>query len=139
MCKTKKRIRRLVALGLCLMMLVSTGLMASAATYPYTFSFNLGEGGDKGQVTARNKTNYNSYACIDFSTCNNPSNFSLIYRLRSGTNNTEASELYYLTGTGNRYPAYNSGYGQYNKPYYFRIQTSSSSGFGAYVAGSWMP
>ena len=41
MCKTKKRIRRLVALGLCLMMLVSTGLMASAESYKYVFLFEL--------------------------------------------------------------------------------------------------
>ncbi len=139
MYKTKKRIRRLAALGLCLMMLISTGLMASAANYPYEFYFELKAGGDKQQVAARNKSNYNSFACIRFSMCNNQSNWSLPYRLRSGTNHTAASGLYYCTGISERALDYYSGYGQFNSPYYFKIQTDSSSGLGATVGGSWMP
>lgn len=135
----RKRIRCLVALGLCLMMLISTSLMASAVYFPYDFYFYLKEGGEKKQVDARNKSNYNSYAHIKFSLCNNSSNYSLPYRLRSGTNDTEASKLFYCAGISELDLDYYSGYGQFNKPYYFRIQTSSSSGFGATVGGSWMP
>ncbi len=139
MYKTKKRIRRLIALGLCLMMLVSTGLMASAESYKYVFLFELDAGGQKKSVAAQYKTNYNSYAGVYFSMCYNSSGYSLPYRLRSGTNDTAASDLYYLNGEGNRFMYYNSGYGQYNKPYYFRIQTDSSSKYGATVGGSWTP
>lgn len=139
MCKPKKRIRRLAALSLCLMMLVSTDLLASAAGYKYMFRFSIDAGGEKKSVAAQNKTNYNPYASISFNMCYNSSGFSLPFRLRSGTNHTAASGLYYLNGVGDRFPSYDSGYGQYDKPYYFRIQTDSSSTLGATVEGSWRP
>lgn|GEM_PF-4591674 len=38
----KKRMKRLVVLGLCLMMLVTSNLIANAATYDDSFAFILG-------------------------------------------------------------------------------------------------
>lgn len=138
MLKTKKRIKRLATLGLCLMMLISTGVTANAATkYPDTFSFSLTAKGDKKQTSSVKKTNKNTYACIDVTTCQNSSMYGLPYRLRSGTNGTEASLLYTMAGTGLKCPSYKNGYGQYNYNYYFRIQTDSNSLFNATVKGSW--
>ncbi|MBR3834434.1 MAG: hypothetical protein IKJ73_08945 [Lachnospiraceae bacterium] len=59
--------------------------------------------------------------------------------MRSGTNDDAASDVAALSGTGLKCPTYYSGYGQYNYPYYFRIQTDTSSGYAASVSGTWKP
>jgi len=137
--KTKKGIKRLGALALCLMMLMATGLMVNAATYPNTFSFTLQSGGGKASSATVKKTNSNSYAAIDFTKYSNKSAYGLPFRLRSGTNDTAASALYTLTSATLRCPTYSSGYGLKNYSYYFRIQTDSNSGYVGSVAGSWKP
>ena len=139
MIKKKKRIKRVGVLALCLIMLMTTGIIANAATYENTFSFTLESGGGKSSTSSRTKTNTKNYAAIDFTTYSNKSSYGLCFRLRSGTNDTAASNLYTLSAKGLRCPSYSSGYGQKNFPYYFRIQTDSNSAYSAKVAGSWRP
>lgn len=47
--------------------------------------------------------------------------------------------LYQVVGTGERYPAYYSGYGQKGYKYFIRMQTDSASIYNASVRGGWYP
>lgn len=131
-----KRKIAIVALSMSLMV---SGMVANAATYDSMFDFTMQSHGGKCASASIRKTNTTDTAKIDFATYSNSSSKKLWYRLRSGTNDDPASELYGLNGTGIKSPKYNSGYGQKNYPYYFRIQTDSDSGKSASVSGSWRP
>ena len=135
---TKNWKRRLAVL-LSVMSLMTTGVVVNAALYPNTFYFTLQSGGGKAASASVRKTNSAGYAIIDYDTYSNKSSYGLWYRLRSGTNDDLASDLYELTGIGTKYPYYYSGYGQQDYPYYFRIQTDSNSAYSATVGGSWRP
>lgn len=136
----KKRVRRLIVFGLSLIMLMATGLVVSASKQDVgTFSFNLGPYGDKQDSSVVPKYNNNPTARIVFETCVNPSQYPLYYRLRDGGTGAEASDLQTLHGTGVHLVPYKSGYGSYNSAYFIRIQTDSSSSYGATVSGYWEP
>jgi hypothetical protein len=134
-----KCIKRLVVVGLSVMCcMIFNGAITNAETLR-TYSFTLEAGGDKKQTSAYTKENSNSYAYIWVGECVNNGPYTLPYRLRSGTNDTAASELYYIGGTGSRYPSYKSDYGIEGYKYYFRVQTDSNSAYGATIKGSWYP
>lgn len=123
------------------MMLMSAGIVAYASLEEAggTFNLVLPAGGVKVRTDTQVKYNYNPTARINFTTCENNSQYPIYYRLRDASTNAEASELYKVSGTGVQYPAYKNGYGGYATGYYIMMQTDSSSPSMAVVVGSWEP
>ena len=136
----KKNVRRLIAFGLGLMMMLSTGIVAYASKEnSIVFEFDLPAGGEKLSSDPVPKYNNNPTARIDFKTYENNSQNPIWYRLRDGESDAAATDLYSVIGTGVQYPNYLSGYGQYFSGYYIRIQTDSLSTGGAKVGGYFEP
>ena len=134
-----KKLTKKAMVVLSIVAIMSIGIVSNAGYYNNTFSFYMQSAGGKASSGTVRKDNTNTYAAIQFETYNNNSSYYLWYRMRSGTNDDAASDVAALSGTGLKCPTYYSGYGQYNYPYYFRIQTDTSSGHAASVSGTWKP
>lgn len=131
----KKRISVTVVMLLTLAMFSSVPVMAADNTQT-SFSFQISSGGGVYRSNDATKLNYNNYAKVYFSSYSNKSSYPLIARLRSGTNDNYASDTFDVVSTGYYYPTYWSGYGQYDYPYYFKVQTDSLSGYSATGKGT---
>lgn len=137
--KGRKRTRRLIALGLGLMMLISNGIVAQAMLMPRAFEFELRAGGDRKRSAPATKVIYSSSASISISECANTSQHPLWYRVRAEKDDTYATDVKQLYGTGSFLLNYINGHGVCGELYYIRMQTDSQSEVGATVKGSWRP
>lgn len=131
--RLSKKFRMAIAMVLALSMLSSVPAMAATST---SFKFTISSGGGVHRSNNATKLNYNTYARVYFSSYSNKSVYPLISRLRSGTNDNYASDTFNVSSTGNYYPGYWSGYGQYNYAYYFKTQTDSLSVYSATGSGT---
>lgn len=130
--RLSKKFRISIVMMLALMLFSSIPAMAATQT---NFSFTISAGGGVSRSNNATKLNNNKYARVYFSSYSNRSSYPMIARLRSGTNDNYASDTFNVASTGNYYPVYWSGYGQYNYPYYFKIQTDSLSAYSASGSG----
>ena len=131
---------------LCMMLMLSSGIIAQAATEAVyqdenrvSFYFELEAYGDKDQSDIAVKENSEKHAYFYFEICNPYlEQYPVMLRLRSGTNNTSASELYDIDARELDVNYYND-YGKKGYPYYFRIQTDSNTFMASTASGIWIP
>lgn len=131
--------RKILMTVLCIAALTcASGSFANAGVL-YGIHFDLKARGEKASSGGCKKEDSKRYATMWFNIVKNPSTYPLYLRLRSSKNNTAASDLQQVVGTGERYVPYYSGYGQKGYSYYIRMQTDSASSHGASVRGGWYP
>lgn len=139
--KKNRKKWNLYVVMICLILMGASIAMADLGSREAdNFWFTLEPGGAKHQTGLLKKTEAGAFAIINVKTYENNTNKPFYFRLRSGTNNQEASALVTMAGTGIYSPAYYEDFGRVGYLYYFRIQTdSSSTGEDSYVEGLWMP
>lgn len=131
--------KKFLAMVLCITALACVSGSFANAGVLYGIHFDLQARGVKSSSSGCRKEDTKRNATMWFNVVENISNYPLHYRLRSSANGTAASDLYQVAGTGKRYPAYYSGYGQKGYKYFIRMQTDSASIYNASVRGGWYP
>ena len=104
---TKKKTRRRILFGLGLMMM-ATGIVAYASQKGDMSAFDaqLQAGGNMQDSPSLVKYNHSRTARVEFKSCVNWGQTPVWYQLRDAETGAEASDLYALTGTGERDVAY---------------------------------
>lgn len=131
----KKRIKRLIVLGLCTVMLGSTGVVANAATGP--FDFYVDYPSNDNYSSKISKTGTTSYATINMTTCLTSDHRGHYGKVRKET--ASATGIFDITGVKTYKPGYNSGYAKSGTGYNFYAYTTSSSAAGMTLKGTWTP
>lgn len=131
----------LFAVMICMILMGASVAMADLESREIKdYWFTLEPGGVKHQTGLLKKTEAGAFAIINVRTYENNTNKPFYFRLRSGTNDKEASALVTMTGKETYSPGYYDGFGLVGYSYYFKIQTdSNSTGNNSYVDGMWMP
>ena len=127
---------------LCVLLIGTTTVLAADYVGEGPFGFDLQAGGHKDTSPSVQKTDNAYYARIEFEEYDNLDDTPLYYRLRTGVPDEWeiiVSTLYEVDGICTQRPTYWSGYGVNGDTYVFRIQTDSSSSYGAEVGGDWVP
>ena len=136
--------KRIMVLCACLMMLMSTTMVSMAlGNEKYTYVFELDGGGNKNRTSAYKKAVTGEAALIEIARYINLTGKPLWYRLRSGANDTAASQLYGINNSLTQKPDYyySNDYGVAGRAYYWRVQTDSSTAASssATISGQWRP
>ncbi len=127
--------RKLLLLAMCLAIGASFVCPKAAGT---PFEFILSAHGGARQTLSVKKGSAGA-ATVNVTKVSNASDYPVYVRMRDPNDNSYASALVKINGTGKKSLTYNSGYGKVGNKYYMRMQTDSNAAYSASVVGNWTP
>lgn len=131
----KKRLKKLLVLGMCTIMVGSTGAIVNAASG--SFDFYVDYPSNNNYSSKISKTGTNSQATINITTCLTSNHNGHYGKVRKDS--TDASGVFNITGAKTYKPYYSSGYAKSGTGYNFYAYTSSSAAAGMTLKGTWTP
>ena len=131
----KKRMKKILVLGMCLMLVASTGVVSNAATGTIDNIYvDYPEGNNyTSKISKTSTTSYASANLTKITTSNHAGHY-----LKVRKNGATASETLSFSSTGTKKPSYLSGYAKAGSGYDLYFYSASASA-GMYITGTWTP